>query len=78
MWFSILISTRADDVAAGVVDQGLADPKWLGIGGGTMVAHHLTYPSGLDGFSRREHRLDARKKELTFLAKYLPPEFGGE
>ncbi len=74
MWFSIPISTHADDLAAGLVDQGLADSKRLGIGDGTMVAYYLTYPNGLDGFSRREHRLDAWKKELTFLAKYLQPE----
>jgi hypothetical protein len=30
----------------------------------------------LHGFSQREHRLDAWKKELAFLAKYLQPEFG--
>ena len=40
------------------------------------VFYYFTYPNELHGFSQREHRLDAWKKELAFLAKYLQPEFG--
>jgi dipeptidyl aminopeptidase/acylaminoacyl peptidase len=40
------------------------------------VFYYFTYPNEQHGFSQREHRLDAWKKELTFLAKYLQPEFG--
>jgi dipeptidyl aminopeptidase/acylaminoacyl peptidase len=40
------------------------------------VFYYFTYPNELHGFSQREHRLDAWKKELTFLAKYLQPAFG--
>jgi dipeptidyl aminopeptidase/acylaminoacyl peptidase len=40
------------------------------------VFYYFTYPNELHGFSQREHRLDAWRKELTFLAKYLHPEFG--
>lgn len=37
---------------------------------------YFTYPGEGHGFSRPEHRLDAWKKELTFLAKYLQPAYG--
>jgi dipeptidyl aminopeptidase/acylaminoacyl peptidase len=37
---------------------------------------YFTYPNELHGFSQREHRLDAWRKELAFLAKYLQPRFG--
>jgi dipeptidyl aminopeptidase/acylaminoacyl peptidase len=40
------------------------------------VFYYFTYPNELHGFTQREHRLDAWKKELAFLAKYLQPEFG--
>lgn len=40
------------------------------------VVYYYTYPNELHGFSQRDHRLDAWKKELAFLAKYLQPEFG--
>jgi dipeptidyl aminopeptidase/acylaminoacyl peptidase len=40
------------------------------------VVYYFTYPNELHGFAQREHRLDAWKKELAFLAKYLQPEFG--
>jgi dipeptidyl aminopeptidase/acylaminoacyl peptidase len=37
---------------------------------------YITYPKELHGFSQREHRLDALKKQLVFLKQYLQPEFG--
>jgi len=40
------------------------------------VVYYFTYPNELHGFTQRDHRLDAWKKELTFLAKYLQPAFG--
>jgi len=40
------------------------------------VFYYYTYPNELHGFTQRDHRLDAWKKELAFLAKYLQPEFG--
>ncbi len=40
------------------------------------IFYYYTYPNELHGFSQRDHRLDAWKKELTFLAKYLQPAFG--
>ena len=40
------------------------------------VFYYYTYPNELHGFTQGEHRLDAWRKELTFLAKYLQPAFG--
>lgn len=40
------------------------------------VVYYYTYPNELHGFAQRDHRLDAWRKELAFLAKYLQPEFG--
>ena len=40
------------------------------------VVYYFTYPNELHGFTQRDHRLDAWRKELTFLAKYLQPAFG--
>src|SRR5262249_3263812 len=37
---------------------------------------YFTYPGEGHGFSRAEHRMDAWKKQLVFLAKYLKPPFG--
>ncbi len=40
------------------------------------VFYYYTYPNELHGFTQPEHRLDAWRKELAFLAKYLQPAFG--
>jgi dipeptidyl aminopeptidase/acylaminoacyl peptidase len=40
------------------------------------VFYYFTYPNELHGFTQREHRLDAWKKELAFLQKYLQPRYG--
>jgi dipeptidyl aminopeptidase/acylaminoacyl peptidase len=40
------------------------------------VFYYFTYPNELHGFSQREHRLDAWRKELAFLEKYIQPQFG--
>jgi dipeptidyl aminopeptidase/acylaminoacyl peptidase len=37
---------------------------------------YFTYPKELHGFSQRDHRLDAWRKQLAFLNKYLQPEYG--
>jgi dipeptidyl aminopeptidase/acylaminoacyl peptidase len=37
---------------------------------------YFTYPKEGHGFAQREHRLDAWKKQLAFLNKYLQPEYG--
>jgi dipeptidyl aminopeptidase/acylaminoacyl peptidase len=37
---------------------------------------YFTYPKEGHGFSQREHRLDAWRKQLSFLNKYLRPEYG--
>ena len=37
---------------------------------------YFTYPNELHGFTQREHRLDAWRKQLAFLAKYLQPRYG--
>jgi dipeptidyl aminopeptidase/acylaminoacyl peptidase len=37
---------------------------------------YFTYPNEGHGFSQRDHRLDAWKKQLAFLRKYLEPQFG--
>ncbi len=37
---------------------------------------YFTYPGELHGFSQRDHRLDAWKKQLTFLNKYINPKYG--
>jgi len=40
------------------------------------VFYYFTYPGELHGFSQREHRLDAWRKELAFLERYVQPRFG--
>jgi dipeptidyl aminopeptidase/acylaminoacyl peptidase len=37
---------------------------------------YFTYPKEGHGFSQRDHRLDAWRKELAFLNRYLQPSFG--
>ena len=37
---------------------------------------YFTYPKEGHGFSQREHRLDAWRKQVAFLNKYLRPEYG--
>ena len=37
---------------------------------------YFTYPKELHGFSQREHRLDAWRKQLAFLNDYLQPKEG--
>jgi dipeptidyl aminopeptidase/acylaminoacyl peptidase len=38
--------------------------------------YYFTYPNELHGFSQREHRLDAWRRQLGFLEKYLQPRIG--
>ena len=40
------------------------------------VFYYYTYPNELHGFAQREHRLDAWRKELAFLERYIQPRFG--
>ncbi|HZT32953.1 MAG TPA: S9 family peptidase [Bryobacteraceae bacterium] len=40
------------------------------------VYYYFTYPREGHGFSEREHRLDAWKKQLAFLEKYIQPRYG--
>ncbi len=40
------------------------------------VFYYFTYPNELHGFSQRDHRLDAWRKELAFLQKYVQPKYG--
>ena len=40
------------------------------------VFYYYTYPNELHGFSQREHRLDAWRKQLAFLQKYIQPAYG--
>jgi len=40
------------------------------------VFYYFTYPNELHGFAQRDHRLDAWRKELAFLEKYIQPQFG--
>jgi dipeptidyl aminopeptidase/acylaminoacyl peptidase len=37
---------------------------------------YFTYPREGHGFTEREHRLDAWRKQVAFLNKYLQPEYG--
>ncbi len=37
---------------------------------------YFTYPKEGHGFSQREHRLDAWRKQTAFLKRYLDPEYG--
>jgi dipeptidyl aminopeptidase/acylaminoacyl peptidase len=37
---------------------------------------YFTYPKEGHGFTQREHRLDAWRKEVAFLDKYLQPSYG--
>ncbi|HML17568.1 MAG TPA: S9 family peptidase [Bryobacteraceae bacterium] len=38
--------------------------------------YYFTYPNELHGFSQREHRLDAWRRQLAFLEKYIQPRIG--
>ncbi len=40
------------------------------------IYYYFTYPNELHGFSQRDHRLDAWKKQLAFLSKYINPKYG--
>ena len=40
------------------------------------VYYYFTYPNELHGFSQRDHRLDAWRKQLAFLQKYIQPQYG--
>jgi dipeptidyl aminopeptidase/acylaminoacyl peptidase len=40
------------------------------------TVYYFTYPNELHGFSQREHRLDAWRRELAFLEKYINPRTG--
>ncbi len=40
------------------------------------IVYYFTYPNELHGFSQREHRLDAWRRELAFLEKYINPRTG--
>lgn len=40
------------------------------------VYYYFTYPGEGHGFRQREHRLDAWRKELAFLEKYIQPRYG--
>ena len=40
------------------------------------VFYYFTYPNELHGFAQRDHRLDAWRKELAFLEKYIQPQAG--
>jgi dipeptidyl aminopeptidase/acylaminoacyl peptidase len=40
------------------------------------VFYYYTYPGELHGFTQREHRLDAWRKELAFLERYIQPRYG--
>lgn len=37
---------------------------------------YFTYPNELHGFSQRDHRIDAWRKEIAFLDYYLQPKYG--
>ncbi len=40
------------------------------------VVYYFTYPNELHGFTQREHRLDAWRRQLAFLEKYVNPRTG--
>jgi dipeptidyl aminopeptidase/acylaminoacyl peptidase len=40
------------------------------------VVYYFTYPDELHGFSQRDHRLDAWRRQLAFLEKYIQPRYG--
>jgi dipeptidyl aminopeptidase/acylaminoacyl peptidase len=40
------------------------------------VHYYFTYPGEGHGFTQREHRLDAWKRQLAFLEKYIQPRYG--
>lgn len=40
------------------------------------VFYYFTYPNELHGFSQRDHRLDAWRRQLAFLEKYIQPKYG--
>ncbi len=40
------------------------------------VVYYFTYPNELHGFSQRDHRLDAWRRQLAFLEKYINPRTG--
>lgn len=40
------------------------------------VHYYFTYPGEGHGFTQRDHRLDAWRKQLAFLEKYIQPRYG--
>jgi dipeptidyl aminopeptidase/acylaminoacyl peptidase len=40
------------------------------------ICYYFTYPNELHGFSQREHRLDAWRKQMAFLERYIQPRYG--
>jgi dipeptidyl aminopeptidase/acylaminoacyl peptidase len=40
------------------------------------VVYYFTYPNEQHGFSQRDHRLDAWRRQLAFLEKYINPRSG--
>lgn len=38
--------------------------------------YYFTYPNELHGFSQRDHRIDAWRKQLAFLERYINPQYG--
>src|SRR5579872_957330 len=40
------------------------------------TVYYYTYPNELHGFAQRDHRLDAWRRQLAFLEKYVQPRFG--
>ena len=38
--------------------------------------YYFTYPGELHGFTQRDHRLDAWRKQLAFLNKFINPKYG--
>jgi dipeptidyl aminopeptidase/acylaminoacyl peptidase len=38
--------------------------------------YYFTYPNELHGFAQRDHRLDAWRRQLAFLEKYIQPRYG--
>jgi dipeptidyl aminopeptidase/acylaminoacyl peptidase len=40
------------------------------------VVYYFTYPGEGHGFTQRDHRLDAWRRQLAFLEKYIQPRYG--
>ena len=76
---------RAEDHGPGAGDARRGRPASAAASSAQFVAAlkkagkthvYVTYPKEGHGFTQRDHRLDAWRKQVSFLNRYLQPEYG--